>query len=165
MSFVQSHLRYIIGVAAVGSGLMSGLLFAFSCFVISALTRLPQQYGMAAMQHINVAIINPLFLAVFLGTAVASAVLAVYGVYHWADAPAGWVMLGSLLYLLGTIGVTVAFNVPLNNALAQATPDAAATVWPGYVASWLRWNHLRTFMSVGSLSAFLVALYQSALRR
>jgi uncharacterized membrane protein len=165
MAFIESHLRYFIGVAAVGSGLMSGLLFAFSCFVMSALTRLPQQYGMAAMQHINVVIINPLFLAVFLGTAVASAILAVYGVYHWADASAGSVVLGSLLYLLGTIGVTVAFNVPLNNALAQATPDVAATVWPGYVASWLRWNHLRTLMSIGALSAFLVGLYQSAPRR
>ncbi len=40
-------------------------------------------------------------------------------------------LLGSLLYLVGTIGVTMVFNIPLNNALAAARPETAeaAALW------------------------------------
>jgi uncharacterized membrane protein len=58
-------------VAALACGLMAGLFFAFSVAVMKALARLPSAEGIGAMQSINVAIINPLFLAVFFGTAAA----------------------------------------------------------------------------------------------
>ena len=54
---------------------MAGLFFAFSTFIMRALGGLPANGGLAAMQSINVVVINWRFLAVFLGTAV----LAVYG--------------------------------------------------------------------------------------
>jgi hypothetical protein len=57
-------------VAALGTGLIAGLLFAFSAFVMNALARLPPEQGIAAMQSINVAVLNPLFFTVFFGTAV-----------------------------------------------------------------------------------------------
>ncbi|HLL90834.1 MAG TPA: hypothetical protein VK324_16150 [Tepidisphaeraceae bacterium] len=58
--------------AALGSGLMAGVFFAFSAFVMRALGRLPAGEAVAAMRAINVAVINPLFLGVFLGTAAGS---------------------------------------------------------------------------------------------
>lgn len=57
-------------ISALGSGLMAGVFFAFSTSVMKALDQLPPNESIAAMQSINVAIINPLFLSVFLGTAV-----------------------------------------------------------------------------------------------
>lgn len=57
-------------VSALGSGLIAGVFFAFSTFVMTALARRPPAEGMAAMQAINVAVLNPLFLGVFVGTAV-----------------------------------------------------------------------------------------------
>lgn len=65
--------------AAIGSGLMAGIFFAFSVFVMTALNRLPPAQGIAAMQFINVTILNPLFLLTFMGTAGASVVLAISG--------------------------------------------------------------------------------------
>jgi uncharacterized membrane protein len=62
--------------AALGCGLMAGVFFAFSCFVMAALARLPVPQGLAAMQSINVRVLNPLFLGVFMGTAAACLVLA-----------------------------------------------------------------------------------------
>jgi uncharacterized membrane protein len=56
-------------VAALGCGLMAGLFFAFSVAVMKVLARLPSAEVIAAMQAINVAIINPVFLTVFFGTA------------------------------------------------------------------------------------------------
>src|SRR5260221_582131 len=62
--------------SALGTRLMAGLFFAFSSFVMAALGRLPPAGGIAAMQSINVAVLNPLFFAAFLGPAVACVLLA-----------------------------------------------------------------------------------------
>ena len=48
--------------AALGCGLMAGVFFAFSAFIMKALTRLPPRDGIAAMQSMNVAVLNPWFL-------------------------------------------------------------------------------------------------------
>ena len=71
----------------VGCGLMAGLFFAFSVAVMRALGRLPAAHGMAAMQSINVAILNPLFLSVFLGTALLCLVVIVSSVSRWRELP------------------------------------------------------------------------------
>ncbi len=70
MAIVDSLLFVLTLVTAFGSGLIGGLFFAFSISVLKALARLPSAEGIAAMQSINIAIINPPFLSVFLGTAV-----------------------------------------------------------------------------------------------
>jgi uncharacterized membrane protein len=57
------HLLFALTlVAALGCGLMAGVFFAFSAFVMKALARLPLAQGIAAMQSINVAVINPIDL-------------------------------------------------------------------------------------------------------
>lgn len=60
-------------LSALGSGVIAGVFFAFSTSVMKALAALPPAQGVAAMQSINVAIINPWFLIPFLGTAAAAA--------------------------------------------------------------------------------------------
>jgi uncharacterized membrane protein len=49
------------------SGLVAGLLYAYSCSVNSGLKNLPDAAYLKAMQSINIAIQNPLFFASFLG--------------------------------------------------------------------------------------------------
>ena len=66
-------------VAAVGSGLVGGLLFTFSAFLMTVLSRLPPAQGIAAMQSINVAILNPLFGLLF--------VVGVFGLTMVANVP------------------------------------------------------------------------------
>ena len=131
--------------AAVGCGLIGGLLFAFSSFVMTALARQPAECGIRTMQAINVAILNPLFLSIFLGTAAASAALVAASLAQ-PGSRAVLLPAGATLYLVGVFGVTVLVNVPLNNALealAAGSPEAAR-FWPGYVRRWTRWNHVRT---------------------
>lgn len=147
-------------LAALGAGLTAGLLFAFSAFVMDALARLPPEQGIAAMQSINVAVLNPLFFTVFFGTAVLCVVLAVAAFFRWGEAGAIYLVAGSLLYLVGTIVVTIGLNVPLNNALAAVAPNSAegAGLWTRYIVSWTAWNHVRTVAALTALASFIMAL-------
>ncbi len=112
-------------LAALGSGLIAGFFFAFSACVMEALRRLEPSAGIAAMQSINIVVLNPLFLGAFFGTALLSLVLAVVAALTWSAPGAVYLLAGSLLYLAGAILVTIVFNVPLNNRLAAVKPDSA----------------------------------------
>ncbi len=159
------HLLFALKlVSALGCGLIAGAFFAFSTFVMNALARLPPPPGIVAMQSINVAVINPWFMGVFLGTALACLVLAVSSLLRWPQPGAAYLLAGSLLYIIGTFLVTVVFNVPLNDALANldpATPESA-TFWAGYVKQWTVWNHVRTVAALAAAAAFTLALGQRA---
>ncbi|MPZ55104.1 MAG: DUF1772 domain-containing protein [Rhizobiales bacterium] len=146
--------------AALGSGLMAGLFFAFSAFGMTALGRLPPPNGIAAMQAINVEILNPLFFLVFFGTAAACIVLAIAAMIGWSEPGAAVLLVGSVLYLVGNILVTIVFNVPLNNELAAVDPDGVkgATVWTRYLSVWTAWNHVRTVACLAATASLIMAL-------
>jgi uncharacterized membrane protein len=147
-------------VTAIGSGLMAGVFFAFSTFVMKALARLPAHEGIAAMQSINVAVINPMFLGAFLGTAVACAAEIVCVGVCWQRSGAAYLLAGAALYLVGTFFVTMRCNVPLNNSLAAISPSGpdAAEHWAHYVRRWTAWNHVRTIAAAAASAAFTIAL-------
>ena len=146
--------------SALGCGLIAGVFFAFSTFVMKALARIPPAQGIAAMQSINVVVINPWFMVAFLGTAVGCLVLAVSSLFAWHKPGAIYMFAGSLLYLAGTILVTMVCNVPRNDALAAVDPVSAdgASLWAGYVSSWTAWNHVRTAAALAAAASFTVAL-------
>jgi uncharacterized membrane protein len=148
-------------LAALGSGLMAGLFFIFSVTVMDALGRLPPAQGIAAMQSINVVILNPIFFAVFFGTAALCLVLAVWSVLAWQAPGSAWLLVGSILYVVGAIVVTMAFNVPMNDTLAAIDPASGegARVWAGYLTGWTRWNHVRTVACLAATAALIMALY------
>jgi uncharacterized membrane protein len=144
--------------AALGAGVIGGAFFAFSSFVMRALGRLAPPEGIRAMQSINVVVINPVFLGVFVGTALVCAVLAVLSIRSWSDAGSGLRLAGCLAYVVGTFAITMWFNVPRNNALAALAAETAdgAAYWVRYLGEWTWWNHVRTLAAVAA-SALLVA--------
>ena len=146
--------------SALGSGLMAGVFFAFSTFVMRALSRLPANQGIAAMQSINVAVINPVFLGVFLGTAVACAIAIIEALLHWSAPGSACLLAGGALYVVGTFLVTMLFNVPLNDALAKVTPEDpdGPGRWSFYLRRWTAWNHVRTLAALAATGLFAIAL-------
>ncbi len=138
--------------SVLGSGLAAGIFFAFSAFVMSALGRIPPAQGISAMQSINIVVINPVFFSAFFGTAALCCVLALASFSRWAEPGAP--------YLIGCIGVTMAYNVPLNTALAEVTPESTegAGVWTRYLSEWTNWNTVRTIASLAASAAFIAAL-------
>jgi uncharacterized membrane protein len=145
--------------AALGSGLMAGLYFAFSTAVMPALGGLPQEQGIAAMQKINAAILNPLFLFLFFGTAAASAISVITSLLTWQAPRALWLLIGGFFYLLGSFLVTILFNVPLNKALASVPAESVEglRLWARYLSRWTAWNHVRTILSLAATAAFILA--------
>src|SRR5262245_4297739 len=76
-------------VTALGCGLVAGIFFAFSNFVMKALARVPPAQGVATMQSINVVVLNRWFFVVFLGTAFCCFALAVISLVRW-QRPGHW---------------------------------------------------------------------------
>jgi uncharacterized membrane protein len=149
--------------AALGSGVVAGFFFAFSVCVMRALGRLPPDQGIAAMQSINVVVLNPWFFMAFFGTAAVCILLAVFSLFNWSASHAIYLLAGSLLYLAGSIFVTMVFNVPLNDALAAVNPNSAegAALWTRYLAHWTAWNHVRTATSFAAAALFIAVCLQA----
>lgn len=149
-------------LSALGAGLIGGVFFAFSTFVMRALGRLPVPQGVAAMQAINLTVINPLFLGTFLGTAVLGVILAGVSLPRWRSEPAATVcvLVGSFVYLVGVVLVTMRCSVPRNDALAAVVdPHGAegARLWDRYLREWTAWNHVRTVSGLLAAAAFTLA--------
>ena len=81
------------------------------------------------MQSINRAILNPVFYATFMGT------LFLLPLSTWFQYNAGgtsraflFLLSASLVYAVGTFGVTIFGNVPLNETLDKFDIQSASTV-------------------------------------
>jgi len=140
----------LTSVAAIGCGLVGGVFFAFSTFVMQGLGKVPAAKGAAAMQGINVAAPTPLFMTALFGTAAVCIAAMI------ADGGAQ-VIAGGIVYLAGVIGVTAAFNVPRNNALAAVDADSpeAAGLWQRYLREWTAWNHVRTLSGIAAAALLI----------
>lgn len=146
----------VLVVAAVCcSGLVAGLFAGFGYAVMPGLRAVEDRAFVASMQRINAAILNPVFLPLFLGGLVLGGVAA--GMLWFGSAPgAGWAVAGAGLYLVMFL-VTGAVNVPLNNELAAGGADVAA-LRGRFEGKWVRWNLVRAFAGTGSLLCWLIAL-------
>jgi uncharacterized membrane protein len=154
MNTLEGFLFPLTLSAALGCGLMAGLFFTFSNFVMNALGRIPPSAGIAAMQAINVTVLNPVFFIVFLGAAA----------LRWQHPGSAWLLAGAVLYLVGGFLVTAACNVPLNNKLAALDPlnPQSISFWREYVARWSAWNHVRTVACLLASAAFSIGLSRQA---
>ncbi len=155
----STFVNAMILISALGSALVAGVFFAFSTFIMKALGRLKPEQGIAAMQSINVTVLNPWFFTVFFGTAAGCIFLAIFALLNWSGPVAIHLAVGSMLYIVGSIVVTMAFNVPLNNALARAdanNPDSVS-LWRHYLHRWTFWNHVRTAGSLAAATLLVLA--------
>ena len=151
-------------VALLGSALIGGVFFAFSSFIMKALGRRPSAEGIAAMQSINVVVLNPSFLGAFAGTAALSLVVAVLAFNDLGSASAAFLWTGSLLYIIGTFLVTALGNVPLNDRLASvsATDPGSVELWNRYLDRWTLLNTVRAAAAMLAAASFTVGLILAA---
>jgi uncharacterized membrane protein len=142
-------------------GAMAGFFLAFSNTVMAALARIQQPQGIAAMQSVNIVVLNPLFFTFFFGTAVVCLALIAFSILRWQQPDGVYLLVGGLLYLIGTILVTIMFNVPLNETLARVEPESAdaAALWTRYLSNWTMWNHVRTAAALLATVSFAIAFY------
>lgn len=156
----QLVITTLLWVSAIGCGLMAGVYFAFSTFIMTALGRIPQAHGVSAMQSINAVILQSLFMPLFWGTTLAALVLAILALFRLSEPAAMAMLAAGILYVVGMFVLTLVFNVPLNNTLDAVDPASAdaAAVWARYLKDWTFWNHVRTVASAAACALFVAAL-------
>jgi uncharacterized membrane protein len=150
--------------AALGCGLVAGVFFAFSTFVMRGLAELPPPQGIAAMQSINRAAPRPAFMIALFGTAVLCAVVAGRALAELDDPGAGLRVAGGVVYVVGAIVLTIVYHVPRNDRLGGLDPasDGAAGSWRTYATSWTAWNHVRAASSLVAAGLLTGALRAAA---
>lgn len=136
-----------------------GFFFAWVCSTMWGLDAAEPRVAIAAMQAMNASVRNAVFFPAFFLTPVAMAITAALLLNAQRDAAIAF-GIGAAIYLIGGLILTLAVNVPMNEALAHiAIPDdpiAAADIWQSYSERWQIWNQIRT---VASGIAFLAAAY------
>ncbi|MCF0071260.1 DUF1772 domain-containing protein [Dyadobacter sp. CY261] len=144
---------------ATASGLIAGLFYSYSCSVNPGLGALSDANYLAAMQSINRAILNPVFFLSFMGTLL---LLPVSAYQHFGTGRFYWLLAASIVYIIATFGVTMAGNVPLNEALnkislTNASAQELAAHRLQFEVPWNRLHAIRTYASVLSFILVLVA--------
>lgn len=157
---MQQTIDILLWLCALSAGLMAGLYFAFSAFIMRALREIEPAVGVAAMNAINRVILRSAFMPLFLASSVASLALGGIGIFRPGEAGSIEMTAGGAIYLLGMVLVTIMRNVPLNDALAAADParEIDGLVWRGYLDRWTRWNHVRTLAATVALALFVLAI-------
>lgn len=147
-------------VSTVLAGLIAGLFFAYSVSVVLALDTLVASTYTTVMQSINELILNPVFGLAFAGVVVVPAVGVVVLVFQgeWTAAYGQLFVVGFLVYVVGTLAVTMLIHIPMNEYIATWTADSPPGDWMAIRARWTRWNHVRTTAAVASFVLYTVAL-------
>lgn len=148
-------MRISLGLLAAASLLLSGAIFGFFyawvCSTMWGLDAADPRVAIEAMQAMNASVRNGVFAPAFFGTPFVLAITA------YAAHRAGRRMstlafsLAALVYLFGGLVLTMAVNVPMNEALAMVqvpdTAEAATAIWADYSPRWQFWNVVRTINS------------------
>ena len=142
---MTSTLRAITLIGATMTmGLSAGSFLLFAHTIMPGLARTDDRTFVGAFQHIDRAIINPWFMVTaFLGALVFTAAAAVTS----RGTPAmRWIIAALVLYLVAVV-ITMAVNVPLNDAIKAAGDPArvdVALVRQRFGESrWAAWNLVR----------------------
>ncbi len=159
-----SMIALLLTTLVIGAGLMAGVYFAFSGFIMRSLDRLDAENAVDAMNAINEVILRSWFMPLFFGSSLLYLLLAVLALFDWSDPNAPLLLIAGLTYFGGMFLCTIFFNVPLNNRLAK-TKDGSidkTQLWSHYYKYWTRWNHLRTSSSLVAcmLSIYLLITHQ-----
>lgn len=151
--------RLAVAGALAATGLYAGVFFAFTVAVMPGLRAAGDAMFVEAMRGINRAIVNPPFLLVFLGAPVLALVAAVVSTgAGGAAAVAAW---AAFVLVAAVFVVTVAVNVPLNDALDAVGPvhgERAAQARAAFERPWVRWNAVRTVLSAAGTVFLAFAL-------
>lgn len=140
---------------------LSGILFAFSDFILKAFNKLPPKHAVAAMQHINVTVYQSVFMAIFVLLVPISIASCAWSVITLGLASSVFAIVGSLFYIVGVCFVTGAGNVPLNESLKKidANQQDTNTAWRAYYKKWTRLNTLRSIFGILAGASWLLASY------
>jgi len=150
-----------LGAALLAMGLIAGVYYAYACSVMPGLAGADDRTLVDVMQRINIAIVNPVFMFSFFGALTLPVLAAVLERRLGRTEAAVWIIGATVLYFVSLV-TTVAFNIPLNDALAGAgdphrIADIAA-LRQRFEAPWITWNIVRAVLCTAALGCIGRAL-------
>lgn len=159
-----NFMSVLMQFSVIAYALVAGVFLAFSDFIMRSLAKTSGDGGVEAMQVINREVFRWVFMTLFLGMAPISLVIGAYAWVNLSGVPSLLIKGATIVYLVGCFGVTIAFNVPKNEALARMQLSEAETrdYWlQTYVPRWTFWNTVRTFASTAAAALLLAGLVWS----
>jgi len=152
----------ILIITTIFSGLMAGLFYAWSISVTPGLAKISDDSYLKAFQSMNRAILNPLFFVVFFGLLLLLPLLTYLSFQTSISNQFWYVILATILYFVGIMGVTIGGNVPLNNSLEalqieSMTPEQMDEFRKGFERKWNRLNLIRTICSFLTFLLLVIA--------
>ena len=147
-------------------GILAGVFLAFSDFLMRSFAQTSGTGGIETMQVINREVFRWMFMVLFLGLVPVSLFLMVYALTSLDGTARTMIVLAGMVYLIGSFGLTIRFNVPMNEMLAGMETDHEITkvYWTEvYLPRWTFWNSVRTAACVAS-SILLMIGWQKLLQ-
>lgn len=151
----------VLALALTATALITGLYYGYSCSVNPGLGKLSDAEYLASMQSINKAILNPVFFASFAGTLVLLPLSAYLNYNPMQPLRFYWLVAASAMYIIGSFGVTMFGNVPLNEALAafEIKSATALELHSARSAFEPKWNMLHQIRTIASVICFVLAAF------
>jgi uncharacterized membrane protein len=162
----MSVLRAAVLIAAtMTTGLVAGVFGLYTHTIMRGLATTDDRTFVGAFQAIDRAIINPWFMFTFMGALVFTGFAAVLHLGQDVRSVLPWLIVALVLYLVA-FGITVAVNVPLNDAIkAAGNPDRIADLAEVRrqfnEAKWAGYNLVRTISTTVAFGSLCWALIVS----
>jgi len=144
------------------TGLTAGLCFTWGNAVTPGIGRLNDLGFLHAFQQMNRAILNPIFIVVFMGPTITH--IANIFLFKSATPTVFWLILAaSTLYIGGLVLVTVFGNVPLNEMidkvdLLSASPEELKTLRDRFELRWNQFHLIRTVTTSLSFALLIISI-------
>ncbi|XSC46377.1 DUF1772 domain-containing protein [Bradyrhizobium sp. RDT10] len=132
-------------------GAIFGFFYAWVCSTMWGLDQADPRVAIAAMKAMNASVRNAVFFPAFFLTPVVLVLTAGAMRFAGQSLAAFWYLAAAAVYMVFGLFLTMAVNVPMNEALAvtpvPADIEAAREVWESYSGRWQFWNQVRTIAS------------------
>lgn len=143
------------------TGLSAGFFLAWSMSVIVGTQKVGDFTYLEVMQNVNREIQNPVFFTVFFGSLLT---LLLSTFLQWKNPRFGFVLAATVVYAIGTFGVTALGNVPLNNELDvlnihELNKGELQKFRIYYEQPWNNFHQVRTVASIISFILLLLPIY------
>jgi uncharacterized membrane protein len=143
----------VLIAATVLTGLAAGAIALYAHTIMPGLKKADDRTFVGAFQSMDRAIINPWFMTTFFGALVLIGVAAILHSGPGRRPVLPWLVAAFILYLAAVI-ITMAVNVPLNDALKTAGDpsriDVAQVRAAFSEAKWAAWNYVRAITTLGA---------------
>ena len=149
------------------SGLIAGLLYSYSCSVNVGLKTLSNTEYIKAMQSINIAIQNPIFFLAFMGLLIVFPITT-FQLYQQQTNSFYLFVTAMVTYFVAVFGVTIFFNVPLNEQLAKfsiltANENEILLMRQKFENPWNTYHSIRTVASIVSFGLTILFILKQKL--